>query len=258
MKALLLGFCLILTAVILTGCDKFLTEAKVGLQITSQPTTVVYLNDQKVGSTPYNSFDLKPGEFSIKLASGSANWSGQVKLNPGTISVVNRVFESDEGEASGEVLTMEKGSGITLISIPDNVEVTIDSSPVGSTPVNLKDIPIGSHRVVLSKDGYLKRAVQVQTHLGFSTLVNVQLAKEKVKPSLVPAQSAIISQIEVLQTPTGWLRVRTDPSFGGREISKINAGEKYPLLAEQADWVKIQLPGGEAGWVSAQFVKKVP
>jgi len=258
MRRLWVIFFVIFCAVILSGCDRILANAKVGLQITSTPTATVYVNDQKIGSTPFNSFDLKPGSYSVKLASGSAQWGSQVKLNSQTVTIVNRVFASKEQDEAGEILSMEKGSGIWVISIPDKVEVTIDSSPVGTTPVNVKDVPNGSHRIVVAKDGYLKRAIQVQTHPGYATLVNVQLSKEKVELVQTATASANLSpQVQVLQTPTGWLRVRSEPSFGAAEISKINTGEKYQLLSTQPDWVQIQLLNNKTGWVSSQFVKKV-
>jgi len=64
-----------------------------------------------------------------------------------------------------------------------------------------------------------------------------------------------VERATVLQTGTGWLRVRSTPSLSGEEIGKVNVGEVYSVLEKQTGWVKIKLTGDSMGWVSADFVK---
>ena len=75
------------------------------------------------------------------------------------------------------------------------------------------------------------------------------------------------SFIEILDTPTGFLRVRTLPGSAGSEIHQVKPGEKYPFLEEDEEtgWFKIQfqdpapgLPEGIVGWVSNEFTILTP
>lgn len=75
-------------------------------------------------------------------------------------------------------------------------------------------------------------------------------------PTSTPGVVTDPNKVLILDTPTGWLRVRETP--GGAEIGKVNPGEKYPYISEQApDWVKIEYQTGKQGWVSSQYVKKI-
>ncbi|MCX6704567.1 MAG: SH3 domain-containing protein, partial [Candidatus Woesebacteria bacterium] len=72
--------------------------------------------------------------------------------------------------------------------------------------------------------------------------------------------------IEILSTPTGFLRVRSGPGATGSEIAQVKPGDRYLFLDEDVatGWVKIQyeapaagLPNGIEGWVSGQYIKKI-
>ena len=39
-------------------------------------------------------------------------------------------------------------------------------------------------------------------------------------------------------------------------IGQIEYGETYPFFESQGNWYRIELPGGQDGWVSANFVKE--
>lgn len=81
-------------------------------------------------------------------------------------------------------------------------------------------------------------------------------ALENLIQSKLPAAPKKV-QVEILQTGTGWLRVRSGPSLGDSEIAKVNVGEKHEFLEEQGAWYKIKLPEGTEGWISSQYAKKV-
>jgi uncharacterized protein YgiM (DUF1202 family) len=72
--------------------------------------------------------------------------------------------------------------------------------------------------------------------------------------------------IQILTTPTGFLRVRSGPGATGSEIAQVKPGAQYPFLDEDVatGWLEIQyevptagLPNGIEGWVSGQYVKKI-
>lgn len=63
-------------------------------------------------------------------------------------------------------------------------------------------------------------------------------------------------QIEIKNTPTGWLNVRQGPGTSYPQITKVYPGESYPLLEEKGDWCKIKISDKVEGWVISQYVNK--
>lgn len=61
--------------------------------------------------------------------------------------------------------------------------------------------------------------------------------------------------VKINKTPTGWLRVRSEPSMAGEEVAKINPGETYPFLDKQSGWYQIKLDNGEKGWIAGQYAE---
>ncbi|MCL5970413.1 MAG: SH3 domain-containing protein, partial [Patescibacteria group bacterium] len=78
-------------------------------------------------------------------------------------------------------------------------------------------------------------------------------------PSSSPSstQPAIQSvKILILDTPTGFLRVRDSASLSGKEIAQVKPGEKYDFLSEQTGWFEIKLNDGKTGFISSQYSQK--
>ena len=60
--------------------------------------------------------------------------------------------------------------------------------------------------------------------------------------------------IEIQETPTGWLRVRELPDSNSTELVKLDSGKKVPYLNESKNgWYKIEYATGKEGWVSGQY-----
>lgn len=72
-------------------------------------------------------------------------------------------------------------------------------------------------------------------------------------PSIAPTKP----YVEILDTPTGWLRVRSEPNTTtGKEITKVYPKETYKFLeSNDTGWYQIQLPDGQKGWISGQYAK---
>jgi hypothetical protein len=82
-------------------------------------------------------------------------------------------------------------------------------------------------------------------------------------PTPTPTKKAAIEQktpekpyVKINDTPTGWLRVRSEPSLSGEEVAKVNPGETYSLKDEQSGWYQIELKDGELGWIAGQYAEK--
>lgn len=276
MKVLKVVIISILTAVILIGTVFFLIgyfkPKPGGILVSTNPTTSVYINGSLVGEAPYNgTFD--PGEVTIKLVPKGNEalmpFETKITLTSGIRTVVRREFGASEAESSGDIISFEKESGETLslivVSTPENAQVSVDGVPRGFAPYRTSQISPAEHQVTVKSPGYVDRVMTVKTIPGFRLTVFAKLAKaEEVKGEEAPVITK--TYVEVLTTPTGYLRVRTEPGLKGSEIDQITPGAKYLFLEEDADtgWFKIQLevpstglPNGRSGWVSNRYARKI-
>lgn len=232
-------------------------NAKSGIKVTSQSSAQVYLNDKAVGSTPYLDENLKPEEYLVKLSAGNANWIGKVRLNQGTLSVVNRELAELPSSASGEVLTLISGSGATITSNPSEAEVKIDGQIFGKTPISASTLPPGEHIFTISRPGYLIRSIKAYVPANLSLNINVDLAISEIDLASIPTTPVSSTPMVVVKdTPTGFLRVRDKPNITGGEIIKVKPKDKLILLEEVNDWMKVRLPDNTEGYVSSQYVEK--
>lgn len=263
--ALLLGIGFLVKIFVLDGAGVS------ALQVQSFPKADVFLNNNKVGETPFKDEKLKPGDYNLKLSSQALEWSGKVKLYSNTITFVNRDLADVLENSGGEILTLEKltdekTAEITVVSEPNGAIVKIDGKSVGTAPITVSDTSPGDHEISLSYPGYRERFFRGRVATGYRLNTTVQLGKTKeetatvLTPTPKPATiSATIAKpyVTIKETPTGWLRVRFSPSTAATESGRVNPGEKFPLLDEQTGWAKIRFKDLLEGWVSDSYVEKV-
>ncbi len=230
-----------------------------GVSILSTPTdAVVYLDNKEVGKTPYEDKNLDVRQYTIRIDKDGASWQGIVSLTPQTMAIINRDLASQQASSSGEILTLDKGRGMTIVSNPTEAEVEIDGKSIGVTPISL-NIQTGEHSILLSHSNYLKRSIKAILPENYNLTVSVDLALSEA--DLTSTSAPVVtqtSQVVVRQTPTGFLRVRDQASLLGKEIAKVNVGDQLTLLEELGSWYKVRLPSGTEGFVSSSYVEKTP
>lgn len=235
-----------------------------GILIESEPVSIVYINNKEVGITPYE-VSLKPGEITIRIKPNQAegqlldDYETKINLEPGIKTIIKRVIKETEADSSGVVVSFEKINGedglITVVSVPDNAQVIIDGRVYGYTPLRVK-ISAGEHDLVISAEKYLEKSLPIRVVKGYKLTASVKLAKlNQTIPIEFPVQ---VEKIEILDTGTGFLRVREDSMLNSKEVGQVKPGEIYEILEtnEKGDWYKIRVNGIE-GWVSGEFVKKI-
>ncbi len=230
---------------------------KAGLKITSIPEAKVFVNGREVGKTSFEDKELKPGEYLVKLSSDQGNWEGKVKIQGGTLAVVNRELGENLASSSGEILTLSSGKGVTITSQPDGAEVMVDGKSVGVTPKTVTDLTVGEHTFLLSHPSYLKRSIRAYIPDKLSLSIAVDLALTEVDVASIPTTPQT-TQIEVVvkQTPTGFLRVREKASTASKEVGRVSEGDVLMVLEELPSWYKIKTPDNIEGYVSATYVTK--
>lgn len=238
------------------------------VQVTSLPQAAISIDGQPIGKTPFRENAI-PGEHIVRLVPEGMNnayFEQKIVFLPNILTVIDRSFT--ETGSHGHILSLsplpeKKDVEIAIISTPTGATVSLDSELKGITPILLKDVTSSDHELIVAKEGYLDKIIRVKTVTGYKLNVaadlGINLAPAPASPSGLPATPTpqATQQIRIVQTPTGFLRVRFEPSLSATEVARVNPGEIFPLLAEQGTWVKIKLPNGKEGWISSQYAQKL-
>jgi hypothetical protein len=242
-----------------------------GIYIDSNPASAIYINGFFIGRTPYKS-EIKAGEATVKIVPEEDNtllpYETKIKLSSGVETVIRREFALSESQSSGDVIlftkTNQKEPELIVLANPENAQVSVDGIVQGFAPYKTSTIFPAEHQIIVKAPGYVDRTVTVRVLDGFRLTVYAKLAKGQ-----EPTDTPVLKKeqlVEILATPTGFLRVRTQPGLKGEEIGQVKPGERYPFLEDDSEsgWYKIQfeavkpgLPDGIAGWVSGEFARKI-
>jgi hypothetical protein len=280
MKRVFLFLAPVLIAILVFFGILFFLDRKTGkgaLQVTSVPKSSIYLENKLVGTTPFCACDLPQmlpvGDYSIKLIPIAGNFSPyeeKITISKSTLTVVDKTF-ADNGSGDGSVISLaplsdKNGVEISIISLPDKANVFLDNNPVGITPLLLKQVSESDHDLRITKDGYKDKSIKIKTALGFklNSLIYLGVNADLSIPQATSAAALLIASpsasVSILDTPTGFLRVRENNSINSLEIAQVKPGESYELIEEKDNWFKIKLnsPTGEGkiGWISAQYAVK--
>lgn len=277
MKRVLLFFAPLLIAVLIFFGILFFLDRKSGkgaLQVTSVPQSRVYLENKLIGTTPFCACELPQmlsiGDYMIKLIPMEGNFrpfEEKITINKGTLTVVDRTF-ADNGESDGSIISLfplssKKDVEMLLVSLPDKANVFLDNNPVGATPLLLKNVSESDHDLRVTLTGYKDKSLKIKTAPGFklSSLIFLGISPDLSNTSLassssIPTPSVAAPKILILNTPTGFLRVRESNSITSSEIAQVKPGETHELVLEKEGWFEINLNDGRKGWVSSSYAVK--
>lgn len=244
---------------------------KGGLLIESDPVSTVYINGEEKGKTPYDGL-LNPGEVSIRIVPESEgeevldDYETKVNIVSGVKTILKRVIRETDEDSSGAIVSFEKlggdDSSLTIVSVPDNAQVTIDGRVSGYTPLRIK-IPAGDHELNVLSEGYLEKKIPIRVYKGYKLTASIKLAKSH-EPEPSETGEEVKETIEILDTGTGFLRVRSEPNIASNEVGQVKPGETYEVVEKsENDWYKIKVEvktnSGESrsfeGWVSGEFIR---
>lgn len=289
-------FAALLFSIALAGCNLNPFAKKAGIQVTAHPDANVVINGESVGKTPYYAENKASGEYTIQMTaidSGQA-WEGKVKLLGGTLTTIHREFgdtvdKSHSYTLSFEKLSDSKASSVSIVSLPANATTSINGKPQGFTPLNL-DIESGPQTFTFAAPGYQDKIIDANVQPGYRLLLNFTMAAMDITPTPTPSlatpsanpsvsvtptpskttsitpqakqstSSATLAKpyVEILSTPTGWLKVRESASTSATELAKVNPGDKFPYKeSTTAGWYQIEYTPGEWGYVSSTYAKLV-
>lgn len=250
------------------------------IKIFSSPDASLFVNNIATGHTPYQT-KLKAGEYVLKLipegeATSTASWEGKVQVYKNTLTYVNRELGSSDLVSAGEILwitKMEKRPSnssfgeIEVETDPQGAIVYLDNDEKGIATLLLADVPKGSHEVSVFMPGFFRRTQKINAEAGYKVHVLFKLAIDQSSPSVkslkTTKQTVSASPspkkmlIEVKETPTGFLRVRTEASINASESGQLKPGDKVELLEESGEWYKVKFGNNQEGWISSQYSGKI-
>lgn len=267
------------------------------IKIVSSPSASVFINDVAVGKTPYEDANIQVGDYRLKLIpdgndKNTVPWEDKVQIHKNTLTYVSRELGTSELTSAGEVLTVVPMDGkaagnkgeIYIETEPTGAIIYLDNDEKGIASIVLQDVPAGDHELAVYLPGFFRRSQEIQVEKGYQVRAKFKLAldqshktleeelEEKRKQASEEAKRRIDEKeaskeaetsttsgttIEILDTPTGFLNVRSEPSIDGDIVTKVNPGETYGYLEVQNGWYKITVEDGSIGWVSGDYVEIV-
>lgn len=263
------------------------------LRIESTPPASVFLDNKHLGRTPYKD-KVPAGSYTMKIVPEGttqqlASWQGPVSVGPNLLTYVNASLAESELASAVDVLWLEKISGkaaeLSVTTNPDGASVLIDDETKGVTPLSLTDITTGDHSVTVTSPGFLSRTLKIKTTPGYRVIAYLKLAlsaagaptptptptpDETITPTKTPKPTPKTATgsastvpdpakpfVIIKDTPTGFLRVRMEPTTAATEAGRVNPGEKYHLEDSRSGWYQIKYDGTNEGWISGQYAEKV-
>lgn len=241
-----------------------------GIKIETNPKASVFIDGLLVGETPYESTH-KAGKIILRLVPQGVSenliaYESTITIASGAQTVIGRDFKPSEDESSGYVISFEKNksknSALSVISQPDGAQVLVDGVSRGFSPYSNTSIAPAMHEVAVKSPDYSDFSITIKTVSGYNLSLYSKLGRE------ISEEQSNLPQMEkktvatILETPTGYLRVRTKPGEGGNEIAQVKPGEKYAYIDTDIEtgWIEIQyqepkagMPSGIVGWISGQY-----
>lgn len=240
------------------------------LQVTSVPEAQVFLDGKLIGKSPLCLCELpqliKTGEYELNLIPEDnefKEYSQKINIYQGTLTVVDRTFDKSVTSSTGSLITLSDiGDGnkteLLVMSSPNNAQVILDSNAAGNTPLLLEDVTPSDHEIKILKDGYREKVIKVKTVAGkrLEAVVNLGVRMDLEAAPKATKSAAVVTKVVILDTPTGFLRVRESDSLNSNQLTTVAPGEKFDLVSEKTGWYQIKLPDGQMGWISSEYGQK--
>lgn len=183
---------LVIIPLFLSACSlPFVGKKPASLQITTTPTSTIFIDGTQVGQTPYFDDQLEAGQHQIKIVpqvtdpnSNLLPFESNTTLVAGTLTAITRDFGTSQADANGYVLSLDlianqDSASLAVVSTPTGAVVRIDGEAKGFTPLDLASINPGDHQLIISSPGYDELDIKAQTITGHKLNISAQLAKSE-------------------------------------------------------------------------------
>ncbi|MBI5449317.1 PEGA domain-containing protein [Candidatus Gottesmanbacteria bacterium] len=261
-------------------------SAKFGeLRVESVPPASVFLDNKHMGRTPFRD-KVQAGQYTIKVvpeasSMQAASWQAPLSIGESLLTYVSADLSESELSSAADILWLEKISGkngeLSVTTNPDGATVLVDDQVKGVTPLSTTDMSSGDHMLTVTSPGFLSRTQKIKSIAGYRVIASIKLALSaggavvasasptpvtqsvtRITPTGLPLSSDPAKPFVIIKdTPTGYLRVRLEPTTTASEAARVKPGEKYHLEEIKTSWYKIKYDGSNTGWISGQYAEKV-
>lgn len=155
----------------------------------------VYIDEQKVGETPFQTENLTHGEHDLRIVRLSnqesfyETISKQIFIEEGTRTFVEAEIGPGRQFTSLKIVYYRKDnpgeSRVYVDTSPEKSTVTIDDNSYGQAPLTTSDIEPGRHTILVSHDGYETEETTIIVREGYTLIAEFQLMA---KPIELPQQ----------------------------------------------------------------------
>lgn len=167
----------------------------------------VYVDDVKVGTTPYQMKKITLGSHVVELRrTGFESYADIVNIVKGE---VNRQLEN----VTLAAMRLAYGT-LYVASTPDAADITVDGEYMGRTPQTL-ELVVGNHIVVVTKQGTTPATKTVTVNEGMTTNVNLYLESGR---EITISTNGTGDKVYVDGTYIGESPLKTMLGYGNHEI----------------------------------------
>lgn len=252
---LLLGLFLLGSTFVLSACTLPWKQQFSGLtvQAAEGSSFQVYLNDLHLGQAPIQKDDIKPGTYRLKLDPGDGKkiYEGQIRLYPGSTSVVLWSFAGAQPTGTGEILELEplptqSRAEVSVITVPEGSTVQLNNTTYGLSPVILDEAQPGQYSLSLNAVGHIKKSVTVQITPGYR--LNVFSRLERSSDSLdttnvltAPTEAtSTATMIAASPTPVPSTSATPMPSTATAAASLTPGGAFLTVKETGTGWLRVR------------------
>jgi len=167
---------------------------------TIPPKARVEINGKFVGITPLST-SLEPGEYTIRIT------------HPETFEKVLKVKMGDEPKEL--TLRLEYFGMLNIHGDPEGAKITLDGELSCLSPCELKKLKLGTHRLVVEKEGYEKQQVRIQILRGKN---EYEYSLRRIMCDLSIESSPSVAMVSVDGKFSGFTPLATKLAYGYHRI----------------------------------------
>jgi hypothetical protein len=195
---------------------------------------------------------VSSGFLVYRAVSGTKDSQAQSEKEMTVARVLTASDKSEVSDRNDEATPSSKF--ITIYITPGGVvEILSDSQSDAGIVYTLYETT--EAEVIKNEDNWIKVHLSASDDLAEQIEGWVQRKDTKLTTGDGLGKKTTKQEVTIAQTSVGFLRVRSKPL--GQEVTRINPGETYTVVSEDAGWWQIQLKDNSLGWISKEYAHLV-
>lgn len=146
----------------------------------------IHLNGEYLGTTPFESRDIKVGENKIRVKNNDISYNVSLDFAPNSEVAINRDLGVSDVFSSGQNFWLNKAendSVLNIVSEPSGAKIYVDSTQMGTTPYSTNTLTGGEYDLRVELTGYETQTARIKIQEGYTLNISMKLF-----PMPVPAR----------------------------------------------------------------------